>query len=83
MLCLQHLKTITEVQWAKKQVILASTEHFNAIDNGGKKKNNNFELLPKYQALKSLLFAVEMDFVVTSPNVLPWTVWQSIEWLSE
>lgn len=38
LLCLQHLKTITEVQWAKKQVILASTEHFNAIDNGEKKK---------------------------------------------
>ena len=77
MLCLQCIRTITEVQWAKKKVILASTEHFNAIYNG----KNNYELLPKQQALKSLLFAVEMDFAVTFPNLLPLNVFQSIEWL--
>ena len=78
-MCLQWVRAITEVQWAKKKVILAFTEHSNAIYNG----KNNFELLPKQQALKSLLLTVEMDFAATLPNLLSLNAFQPIERLSQ
>jgi hypothetical protein len=66
-LCLQRRRAITGAQRAKKKVILPLQSTLTPFTM----ERTTLNCFQNNRHLKSLLFAVEMDFAVTFPNLLP------------